>query len=69
MTIDEVEAAVRADDRGFWTAQTVLAALREDAGHRVDGEHDCFNMNCRGMQHEIETLRARLQAASEERAG
>jgi hypothetical protein len=42
----------------------VRAALRvrdsASGGHRIEVPHDCFVMNCAGMAHEIDALRAQL---------
>ena len=38
--------------------------MEREAGHRVDGWHSCFSMNCAGMVREIDRLRQALRVAS-----
>lgn len=62
--VGEMEAVV---DDIFRAALRAAPVPRPDlAGHRIDGEHDCFAMNCKALGPEVERLRERLRAASRE---
>ena len=67
-TVDEARAALLAlapaDGPFEQRVEALIAAVREESGHRIEGGHDCFVMLCRNLGHD---LRTRTDALEQER--